>query len=109
MPYNEDLAARTRALLKRRKGITERKMFGGVAFMANGHMCCGVSTDYLVLRLGNAGAETALRAAKTRPMDFTGKPLKSMVYVEPAGYESGDDLRCWVERALKFAKSLPPK
>ena len=109
MPYNEDLAARTRALLKRRKGITERKMFGGVAFMANGHMCCGVSTDYLVLRLGNAGAETALRAANTRPMDFTGKPLKSMVYVEPAGYESGDDLRCWVERALKFAKSLPPK
>ncbi len=55
MPCNEDLAARTRALLKRRKGITERKMFGGVAFMANGHMCCGVSTDYLVLRLGNAG------------------------------------------------------
>ena len=109
MPYNEDLAARTRALLKRRKGITERKMFGGVAFMANGHMCCGVSADYLMLRLGNAGAGTALRDAHTRPMDFTGKPLKIMVYVESAGYESDDDLRSWVERALKFAKSLPPK
>ena len=97
MPYNEDLAVRTRALLKRRKGITERKM------------CCGVAGDYLMLRLGNKGAAAALQEAGTRPMDFTGKPLKSMVYVEPAGYESDDGLRYWVERSLKFAKSLPPK
>ena len=109
MPYDEDLAVRTRALLKRRKGITERKMFGGVAFMANGHMCCGVTGDYLMLRLGNKGAAAALQEAGTRPMDFTGKPLKSMVYVEPAGYESDDGLCYCVERALKFAKSLPPK
>jgi TfoX/Sxy family transcriptional regulator of competence genes len=109
MPYNEDLAARIRALLKRRKGITEKKMFGGLAFMANGHMSCGVNADTLMLRLGNEGAEKALTEPYTRPMDFTGRPLKSMVYVETAGYEFDENLRGWVERAVKFAKSLPPK
>ena len=77
--------------------------------MANGHMCRGVSSAYLMPRLGDAGAETALREANTRPMDFTGKALKSMVYVEAADDESGGDLRSWMERALKFAESLPPK
>jgi len=84
-------------------------MFGGIAFLLNGHMTCGVNKESLMLRLGNEDAAKALTEPHARPMDFTGKPLKSMVYIDPAGYRSDADLLHWVSRALKFAKSLPPK
>ena len=109
MAYREEVADRIRGILARRRGVTERKMFGGIAFLRNGHMFCGVNGEDLMLRLGNDGAAKALTEPHTRPMDFTGKPLKSMVYVDPQGYDSGDDLRTWVDRALQFVKSLPPK
>jgi len=72
-------------------------------------MCCGVNGDNLMLRLGNDDATKALSEPHTRPMDFTGKPLKSMVYVDPKGFAADDNLRSWVDRAMGFAKSLPPK
>lgn len=84
-------------------------MFGGLAFLVNGHMSCGLNGERLMLRLGNDEAERARTEPHTSPMDFTGKALKSMVYVEPAGFRSDDDLSAWVDRALKYAKSLPPK
>ncbi len=74
MPYNEVLAARVRDILWGEPGLTERKMFGGVAFMLHGHMCCGVINNDLVLRLGADGAGEALSQPFTRPMDFTGRP-----------------------------------
>ena len=107
MAYDEELASRVRRLLKRRRGITERKMFGGLAFMLNGNMCCGALNDVLVLRLGPELATEALEEPHTREMDFTGRPMKSMIYVEPAGYESDEDLLEWVNFAVEFAKSLP--
>jgi TfoX/Sxy family transcriptional regulator of competence genes len=109
MAYDQETAQRIRDLLNRRKGITERKMFGGLAFLVNGHMACGLNGERLMLRLGNEEAAQARTEPHTSPMDFTGKPLKSMVYVEPAGFRADDDLRAWVNRASKFAKSLPPK
>lgn len=109
MPYNSDLAERVRKTLKRRRGITERKMFGGLAFMLNGNMCCGVIEKDLVLRLGDDGAAMALSKPHTRPMDFTGKPLKSMVFVSFAGYRSDDELKAWVSRAVDYVKTLPAK
>jgi len=92
MAYNESAANRVRKLLKRRKGFAERKMFGGIAFLLNGNMCCGVVDDDLVLRLGPELAAEALDKPHTREMDFTGKSLKSMVYLAPTGYKplSGD-------------------
>lgn len=109
MAYDEALAERIRGVLKGREGVTERKMFGGIAFMVNGNMCCGVTTGEMMLRLGNEGAAAALDEKHTRAMDFTGRPMKSMIYVEPAGYGTDDDLRGWVDRALVFANSLPAK
>ena len=109
MPYEEALADRVRTLLKRRRGVEERKMFGGLAFLVNGHMACGVQQDCLVLRLGNNGAARALREPHTRPMDFTGKPVQSMVYIDPAGCAGDEELASWVNRAIRFARSLPPK
>jgi TfoX/Sxy family transcriptional regulator of competence genes len=109
MPFSEALAHRIREALGKRKGITERKMFGGLAFLLNGNMCCGVTGDRLMLRLGERGAAEALAEPHARPMDFTGKPMKSMVYVEPAGLASEEALRKWVGQAVAFASSLPAK
>lgn len=109
MAYDEAFASRVRAALRRRKGISERKMMGGIAFMLNGNMCCGVNGKDLMLRLGNDGAAAALGEPHARPMDFTGKPLKSMVYIGPAGTKTDTDLRAWIDRAVKFAKTLPAK
>jgi TfoX/Sxy family transcriptional regulator of competence genes len=109
MAFSEALADRVRDALGKRKGITERKMFGGLAFLLNGNMCCGVMGDQLMLRLGESGAVEALAEPHTLPMDFTGRPMKNMVYVEPAGLASEEALRRWVGQAVAFASSLPAK
>ena len=109
MAYDEDLAARLRTTLKRRRGIEEKKMFGGLAFLLDGKMFCGVVGKDLVLRLGESGATKALGRAHTREMDFTGRALKTMIYVAPAGYRREADLRRWVSRATEYVKSLPRK
>ena len=109
MAYDKAVADRIWKMLVRRKGLTERKMFGGIAFMINGNMCCGVIGDRVVLRLGSTAADEALEEPHVEPMDFTGKPMRSMVYLEPAGYADEAVLRQWVRRAAKFASMLPPK
>ena len=109
MAYDEALAERIRDLLGKRKGITEQKMFGGLAFMHQGNMCCGVIGKNLVLRLGEEGATEALVEAHTRPMDFTGRPTKTMIYVALKGYASDEALEQWVGNALKFVSTLPAK
>ena len=109
MAYDETLAERIREVLRRRKGITEQKMFGGLAFLRRGNMCCGVITKNLVLRLGKEGAAEALIEAHTRPMDFTGRPMKTIIYVAPEGYASDEALERRVGDALKFASTLPAK
>jgi len=107
--YDETLAARIREVIADIDGeVTERKMFGGLAFMLNGHMFTGVVGDELMLRLGDAGAEAALRREHVREMDFTGRPMKAMVFVEAVGLD-GDALGEWVTSAAAFAQSLPPK
>ena len=109
MAFSEALAARVREVLGGKSGITERKMFGGLAFLLNGNMCCGVVSDRLMLRLGESGAAEALNEPHTRVMDFTGKPMKSMVYVEPTGFSSEEALRGCLQRAVVYASSLPAK
>jgi TfoX/Sxy family transcriptional regulator of competence genes len=109
MPYAKDLAARVRDGLAGTPGLTERKMFGGIAFMLHGHMCCGVIKEDLVLRLGAAGADEALGQPFTRPMDFTGRPMKGYVYVAPAGIPTAAALGSWLRCAVTFAQSLPAK
>jgi TfoX/Sxy family transcriptional regulator of competence genes len=107
--YDEKLAERVRAALSRKKGVSERSMFGGLAFVVNGNMCCGVVDRRLMLRLGEGGAAKALSEPHARPMDFTGRPMKTMVYVEPAGLRPDARLRAWIDRAVTFARTLPAK
>jgi len=109
MAYDEALVGRLRAALRRRKGVTEKKMFGGVCFMVDGHMCCGVASKDLVLRLGEEGTTAALEEPHTRPFDLTGKKMKTMLYVSPEGLRSDDALKEWLDQALGFARSLPPQ
>lgn len=109
MAYNERLAERIRTILRGRRRVTEKKMFGGLAFMVNGHMCVGINGDDLMVRVGPERYERSLEYKHARPMDFTGKPLKGMVYVSPPGYRSTVNLTRWVEDGLKFVRSIPPK
>ncbi len=109
MACDELLVERIRVLLADQPGVSERRMFGGVCFMVNGNMACGVAGDELMLRLGNELTAAALEEPHTRPMDFTGKVLKSMLFVDAAGVETDAELQAWVQRALGFAASLPAK
>ena len=108
MAYDEDLADRVREVLPRGEAVTERQMFGGLAFMLSGHMFCGVVKDTLMARLGPEAASRALSQPHVRPMDFTGRPMKGMVFVDPEGLH-GDALRQWVDAAADYAGGLPPK
>ena len=109
MAYDERLAERIRISLSGRKGMTERHMFGGIAFLLRGNMCCGVIQDLLMLRLGPEGAERALARPHAREMEFTGRPMKGMVYILPEGVRTERQLQGWVEQAAQFAQGLPKK
>ncbi len=109
MAYDEQLAARIRDLLATTPHITERKMFGGLAFMLAGNMACGIVGSDLMLRLGEDGADAALDQPHVRPMDFTHRPLKTMVYVDSAGTDTHNALKAWVNKAIVYASSLAPK
>jgi len=109
MAVDEDLAERIRGALRDRPGITERRMFGGLAFMCGGHMFVGILGDTLMVRVGPEGHADALRRRGARPMDFTGKPMKGFVFVAPTGIDADSDLERWITEGLAFAGSLPPK
>jgi hypothetical protein len=108
MAYDEQLAARVRALLANRTEVSERKMFGGLTFMVSGNMCCGVNGDELIVRLDPDRVDEALVRAHARPMDFTGRPMRGFVTVQPDGLKGGQ-LNRWVQEAVARAESLPPK
>ena len=108
MAYDGKLADRVRDVLEQEDGVTERKMFGGLAFMVRGHMACGIVGDDLMLRLGAESAEEAFERPHVRPMDFTGRPMSGMVFVEPNGLH-GAALRRWVAKSVAFVETLPPK
>jgi TfoX/Sxy family transcriptional regulator of competence genes len=102
MSYDETLAARIRAVLSSRDDVVEKKMFGGLCFMVGGAMCCGLTKSDFMVRVGPDEYEHALAQPHARPMDFTGRPLKGMVYVAPAGLRTRAGLERWVRRGLAF-------
>ena len=106
---DQALAGRIRQVLGPRPEVTERRMFGGLAFLVNGHMCCGINGEDLMLRVGPEGQADALARPGARPMDFTGRPLRGFVYVDASGYRTPSALASWIDRALRFVESLPPK
>ncbi|MDH3267517.1 MAG: TfoX/Sxy family protein [Ignavibacteria bacterium] len=104
MAYDEHLANRTRELLFTKKSIKEKKMMGGLTFMVNNKMCVGILNDDLMARIDPAVYEKALERKGCREMDFTGRPMKGFVFVDPEGTKSKRDLEYWINLALDFNK-----
>jgi hypothetical protein len=109
MAYDEALAGRIRGVLDQQPGLVEKKMFGGVAYLIQGNMACGVHKDMLMVRVGPEAYDEMMEDPHTRPFDMTGRPMKGWVLVEPDGISSQADLKEWVNTGLNFALTLPPK
>jgi TfoX/Sxy family transcriptional regulator of competence genes len=109
MAYDEGLAQRVREALDERDDVTERKMFGGLAFLLGGNMSVGIVGEELMVRVGPDAWGEALAEPHAREMDFTGRSMKGFVYVDGAGLEDDADLEGWVARGVGFAASLPAK
>src|SRR5687768_3670474 len=109
MAYSESLAERVREMLARKKGIVEKKMFGGVGFLLNGNMLVGVWKTSLIVRLGPDRGEEALREPHVKEFDITGRAMKGWVLVEAEGLDEDRQLSAWIQRAEEFVGTLPAK
>jgi hypothetical protein len=109
MAYDDGLAAAVRARIGTRPGISEREMFGGLAFLLHGNMAVGVSGDELMVRVGKDGHDEAIALPGARLFDMTGRPMRGWLLVGAEGIATDDDLGAWVERGVAYAATLPPK
>lgn len=107
--WDEDLAGRIRHAFGPRTDLVEKKMFGGLAFMVRGHMCVGLTKADMLVRVGPDAWEDALSQPHARPMDFTGKPMRGMVYVGKGATGRRASLSKWIQRGLSFVNTLPAK
>lgn len=106
MAYDEKLAERIRRTLEPLQGVTEKRMFGGLAFLLHGKMFCGIVNGDLMVRVGPTRYEHALEQPHVRPMDFTGRPMRGYVFVGPAGTRTGAATKKWVQAGADFAGTL---
>ena len=109
MTYNLELAERMRRILLSNPQVSEKKMFGGTAFMIHGNLACGVHGDGMIVRVGETAHAETMQKPGVHPFDMTGKPMKGWVVVEAARLQSEADLAGWIDAGMSFASSLPPK
>ena len=109
MPFDEVLGDRVRPLVSRRRGFTEKKMFGGLGFLLHENMCVGVWKEFLIVRVGPDAYDAALVRPHVSEFDITGRPMNGWVMVEPAGVRRESELLGWVELAIEFVSQLPAK
>lgn len=109
MSFDHGLAERIRDVLQGRRGVTERRMFGGLAFLLNGHMFVGVSGSTLMARVGAERHHDALAQPHARPMDFTGRPMTGFVFIDAPGTADDANLAAWVQWCAGYVGQLPPK
>lgn len=106
MAYNKDLAHRIEAALDIfPEEFTQKRMFGGVAFLYHGKMTVGAINNDLMVRIIARKMQEHLKNSQVRPMDFTGKPMKEFVFVSESGYKTEEQLQYWIELGLEHAKS----
>ncbi len=109
MAYDPGLAQRIREVLGEHSGTSEKAMFGGLAFLVDGKMFVGINGETLMARVGPVRHAEVLTLPYVRPMDFTGRPMKGYVFVDPPGIERDEVLSDWVQWCKQFAASLPAK
>ncbi len=109
MAYDEFIADRIRrAFQEKQVAYEEKKMFGGLCFMVDGKMCCGIlynkkkETDLIMARIGEAASEAAMKSPGCHPMDFTGRPMKGYVFITPDGFDLEKDLHYWIQLCIDF-------
>jgi TfoX/Sxy family transcriptional regulator of competence genes len=109
LSFDPAAAGRVRHVLSGRSDVAEKKMVGGLSFLVDGNMCCGITGTALMVRVGAERREQALREPPVRPMLFAGRPLSGFICIEPDGYATDDALASWVQRGLDFISGLPAK
>ena len=109
MAFDEELAERVRRQVGKRIGLSEKKMFGGLAFLLHGNMSCGVHGNELIVRIDPETTESALAEPGTRIFDITGRPMKGWLLVGTGALKGETSLAKWVRRGLDYAASLPKK
>jgi TfoX/Sxy family transcriptional regulator of competence genes len=109
MAFDEGLGQRLREQLAGTGEVTERRMFGGLSFLVDGNLCVGVMGEELIARVGPEATGAALERPGSRLFDFTGRPMKGWVTVDPGALEDDDALAGWIELALAYVRTLPPK
>ena len=109
MAYDTAIAQRVRDILERRPGISERPMFGGLAFLIDGKMFVGILGSALMARVGVERHADALNVPHVRQMDFTGRPMKGYVYVDEPGLREDRNLKAWVQWCADYVAALPAK
>jgi TfoX/Sxy family transcriptional regulator of competence genes len=109
MTFDPGLAQRVRDVLGGRTGISERKMFGGLAFLVDGKMFIGIRNSSLMARVGLERHQDALAMPNVRMMDFTGRPMKGYVYIDPPAIAEDRDLKAWVLWCAEYVSRLPGK
>ncbi|MEW6683380.1 MAG: TfoX/Sxy family protein [Nitrospirota bacterium] len=109
MAFDDQLSERIRKQLRKRRDVTEKTMFGGLAFLVNGNMCCGVHGLELIVRLPADEAERALSQPYTRIFDLSGRPMKGWILVQAKGLADDRMLAQWVDVGVRYAASLPEK
>ena len=107
MAFDERLAARIRSQLGKKKGLTEKKLFGGIGFLLNGNLACAVRKDEMLVRVVPEETDEALAKKHTRL--FGARPMKGWILVAPEGLKTDKALAKWVETGVAYAASLPPK
>jgi hypothetical protein len=109
MAFDENLGARIRKALARKKGVEEKKMFGGLGFLLNGNMCVGVWKTSMIVRVDPDDGEAALLEPHVGEFDITGRAMKEWVMVAAEGVAEEGAVKAWVQRAVKFVSKLPAK
>lgn len=109
MGYDVETAERVRRILSVRRDVAEKKMVGGLSFLVDGSMCCGITGSGLMVRVGPGAVGEALAEPHVRPMEMAGRPLRAFICVDPEGYRTDADLAAWVQRGIAFVSTLPEK
>ena len=109
MAFNAVLAQRVRKIVRSRSGISERQMFGGLAFLVDGKMFIGIRDSSLMARVGRERHDDALAMPHVRVMDFTGRPMKGYVYLDPPAIKADQALAAWVNWCVEYVARLPEK
>jgi len=109
MPYSKEIETGIDSAVRRWKNLGKKRMFGGICYLQEGHMCFGIYQDFLIVRAGKEAAEKILEAGIARPFDITGKVMAGWVMVDRKGWGDPGSLKEWLNRGKRFAATLPPK